>query len=95
MVADAVDLARALLIGIVRELHAAYREAVVLGTGERPILVGFGNGVRRNRVLRRELARRFGSDPLLGTANTRTSPPPAPQYSANRRLVPVHGGIGV
>lgn len=60
------NLARALLNGIARELHAAYRESVALGAGERTILVGSGNGVRRNRVLRRELARRFGSDPLLG-----------------------------
>lgn len=61
------NLARALLNGIAAELHAAYREAVTLGAGERPLLVGSGNGVRRNRVLRRELARRFGAAPLLGT----------------------------
>jgi sedoheptulokinase len=61
------NLARALLHGIARELYAAYREAVALGAGERSILVGSGNGIRRNRVLRHELARRFGADPSLGS----------------------------
>ncbi len=61
------NLARALLNGIARELHDAYSEAVALGAKERTILVGSGNGLRLNPVLRGELARLFGRRPVIGT----------------------------
>ena len=61
------NLARALLNGVARELHGAYRQAVALGAGERTTLVGSGNGLRLNPVLRRELARLFGRPPVIGS----------------------------
>ena len=61
------NLARALLNGMARELHDAYRRALALGAGERTILIGSGNGLRLNPVLRRELARLFGHPPVIGT----------------------------
>ena len=61
------NLARALLNGVARELHYAYREAVTLGAKERTMLVGSGNGLRLNPVLRRELGRWFGKAPIIGT----------------------------
>ena len=61
------NLARALLNGMARELHDAYRRAVALGAGERTTLVGSGNGLRLNPVLRGELARLFGHPPVIGT----------------------------
>ena len=61
------NLARALLNGMAHELHDAYRQALALGAGERTILVGSGNGLRLNPVLRGELARRFGHPPVIGT----------------------------
>ena len=61
------NLARALLNGVARELHGAYRQAVALGAGERTMLVGSGNGLRLNPVLRRELARLFGRPPVIGS----------------------------
>lgn len=61
------NLARALLNGMARELHDAYRRALALGAGERTILVGSGNGLRLNPILRRELAHLFGHPPVIGT----------------------------
>ena len=61
------NLARALLNGMARELHDAYLQALALGAGERTILVGSGNGLRLNPVLRDELARRFGHPPVIGS----------------------------
>ena len=60
-------LARALLNGMARELHDAYRQALALGAGDRTSLVGSGNGLRLNSVLREELARLFGYPPVIGT----------------------------
>ena len=61
------NLARALLNGMARELHDAYRETLALGAGERTVLVGSGNGLRLNPVLRGELGRLFGHPPVIGT----------------------------
>ena len=61
------NLARALLNGMARELHDAYRRALALGAGQRTILVGSGNGLRLNPVLRGELACLFGRPPVIGT----------------------------
>jgi len=52
-------LARAVIEGTAQELYGLYR-AMVPHVGERPIVVASGNGVRRNPVLARALARRFG-----------------------------------
>ena len=52
-------LTRALLEGVAAELAAAYREAVRLGAGQRAKLVGSGNGVKLNPVLRAALAAEF------------------------------------
>ena len=61
------NMTRALLNGIARELHDAYLQALALGAGERTILVGSGNGLRLNPVLRGDLARRFGHPPVIGS----------------------------
>ena len=61
------NMTRALLNGMARELHDAYLQGLALGAGERTILVGSGNGLRLNPVLRGELARRFGHPPVIGS----------------------------
>lgn len=61
------NLTRALLNGIVRELHEGYNQAVDLGAGARTTLVGSGNGLRLNPVLREEMARQFGLPLVSGT----------------------------
>ena len=61
------NLARALLNGVVRELHEGYNRAVAFGAGERTTLVGSGNGLRLNPVLRGEMARQFGLPLVIGT----------------------------
>ncbi|MDA0676781.1 MAG: FGGY family carbohydrate kinase, partial [Chloroflexi bacterium] len=54
------NVAMALFEGIARQLHAAYVEAQELGAPARDRLIGSGNGVRRNPVLRSSLSRLFG-----------------------------------
>jgi sedoheptulokinase len=42
------------------ELHRSYEETVLLGAGRKAQLVGSGNGLRLNDVLRSSLESRFG-----------------------------------
>jgi sugar (pentulose or hexulose) kinase len=53
------NVAMALFEGIARQLHAAYVEAQDLGAPARERLIGSGNGVRRNPVLRSALGSLF------------------------------------
>ncbi len=54
------NLMEGFLEGIAEELHMLYRAAGERETCGRTILVGSGNGIRRNATLRRILERRFG-----------------------------------
>jgi sugar (pentulose or hexulose) kinase len=54
------NVAMALFEGIARQLHASYLEAQELGAPSRDRLIGSGNGVRRNPVLRSALSNLFG-----------------------------------
>ncbi len=56
--------ARALLEGMANGFSAFFEEMGPV-VGRRPLLVGAGNGVRRNRLLARILARRFGMSLLI------------------------------
>ncbi|NQW16071.1 MAG: hypothetical protein HQ478_01160 [Chloroflexi bacterium] len=55
-------VARATFEGMAMELRRAYVEAVDLGAGSRTQLVGSGNGLRLNPVLRGALEARFGTE---------------------------------
>ena len=59
-------MARALFEAMARELADAYRTAVALGAGERTRLVGSGNAIKLNPVLRESLEREFGLKLALG-----------------------------
>ena len=63
------NVAMALFAGIARQLHASYLEAQELGAPSRDRLIGSGNGVRRNPVLRSALSNLFGTSLEL-TART-------------------------
>ena len=63
------NLARALLNGMAEALHADYRHALERGVTARRLLVGSGNGLRLNPVLREELARRFDQRLQMGRLN--------------------------
>ncbi len=58
--------ARALLEGMADGFYAFF-ERMKPAVGTRPLLVGAGNGVRRNRLLAQILARRFGMPLLIPT----------------------------
>ena len=53
-------IANALFDGMAGELHRSYEEAISLGAGRKAQLVGSGNGLRLNSVLRSLLEGRFG-----------------------------------
>ncbi len=53
-------MARALLSGMAEELHGYYREMEALGAGSRSVLIGSGNGIRKNQLLREIVAESFG-----------------------------------
>jgi sugar (pentulose or hexulose) kinase len=55
-------IANALFDGMAGELHRSYEEAVGLGAGRKSQLVGSGNGLRLNGVLRSSLESRFGME---------------------------------
>ncbi|HIL08726.1 MAG TPA: xylulokinase, partial [Candidatus Latescibacteria bacterium] len=59
-------MARALFEGMAVQLADAYREAVALGAGERSRLVGSGNGLKLNALLREALAAEFGMPVAVG-----------------------------
>ena len=54
------NVARALFEGMARQLHGSYVEAMELGSGAKSYLVGSGNGIRKNPVLRESLEALFG-----------------------------------
>ena len=51
------------------QLAGSYREAVKLGAGERSFLVGSGNGLKLNPVLRESLTAELGMPVQLGQLN--------------------------
>jgi sugar (pentulose or hexulose) kinase len=53
-------LSRALLEGVIAQFKWLYDNAVAVGAGERSTLVGAGNGVRKNVVLKEIAERTFG-----------------------------------
>jgi sugar (pentulose or hexulose) kinase len=53
-------MARALLEGLAEQFELLYQEMLDAGVERRGTLVGSGNGIRRNRLLREILAQRFG-----------------------------------
>ena len=59
-------MARALFEGMAAQLADSYREAAKLGAGERSTLVGSGNGVKLNPVLRESLESKFRMSLQLG-----------------------------
>jgi sedoheptulokinase len=76
-------LTRALIRGMVNEL-VSYYENSHSGQPQPRFIVGSGNGLRRNSVLRRELSLRFGSEILL--------PPYEEEAAVGAALV---AGVGV
>jgi sedoheptulokinase len=62
-------MARALFEAMAAQLADSYREAAMLGAGERSILVGSGNGIKLNPVLRESLEAEFGMPIMLGRHN--------------------------
>lgn len=62
-------MARALFEAMAAQLADSYREAVNLGAPERNRLVGSGNGLKLNPVLRRSLESEFGLSLELGKLN--------------------------
>lgn len=62
-------MARALFEAMATQLADSYREAAKLGAGERSKLVGSGNGVKLNPVLRDSLEAEFGMPIQLGSHN--------------------------
>ena len=62
-------MARALFEAMAAQLADSYREAVKLGASERSRLVGSGNGLKLNPVLRESLESEFGLPLELGKLN--------------------------
>ena len=62
-------MARALFEAMALQLADSYREAARLGAGQRSKLVGSGNGIRLNQVLRESLEAEFGMPMQLGSHN--------------------------
>ncbi len=62
-------MARSLFEAMASHLADSYREAAKLGAGERSILVGSGNAVKLNPVLRDSLEAEFGMPLQLGNNN--------------------------
>ncbi|MCI0805187.1 MAG: hypothetical protein J4N96_12155 [Chloroflexi bacterium] len=62
-------MARALFEAMAFQLAESYREAAKIGAGERATLVGSGNGIRLNSVLRESLEAEFGMPVHLGPHN--------------------------
>ena len=60
-------LTRALLEGMAVELADSYREAILLGGGARSKLVGAGNGIKLNPVLRAALEAEFAMPLHVGS----------------------------
>ena len=60
-------LARALFEAMAAQLADSYREAIKRGAAERSQLVGSGNGIKLNPVLRESLEREFGMSLQLGS----------------------------
>ncbi len=54
------NLSRALLEGVIAQFKRLYDTTLVAGAGERSVLIGAGNGVRKNKVLREVAERVFG-----------------------------------
>ncbi len=54
------NLSRALLEGVIAQFKRLYDITLVAGAGERSVLIGAGNGVRKNKVLREVAERVFG-----------------------------------
>lgn len=59
-------MARALFEAMALQLADSYREAEKLGAGERSVLIGSGNGIRLNSVLRDSLEAEFRMPMQLG-----------------------------
>ena len=55
-----MNLSRALLEGVIAQFRLLYENAVAVGVSERSVLIGAGNGVRRNPVLREIAEQKFG-----------------------------------
>jgi sedoheptulokinase len=62
-------MARALFEAMAEQLADSYREAANLGAGTRSILVGSGNGLKLNAVLRESLEAELGMSLQLGRHN--------------------------
>jgi sugar (pentulose or hexulose) kinase len=62
-------MARALFEAMAAQLADSYREAAKLGAGERALLVGSGNGLKLNPVLRQSLETEFEMPMQLGRHN--------------------------
>ncbi|NQW20982.1 MAG: hypothetical protein HQ477_09750 [Chloroflexi bacterium] len=62
-------IARALFEAMAAQLADSYREAAKLGAGERSMLVGSGNGLKLNPVLRESLESELGMSLQLGRHN--------------------------
>jgi sugar (pentulose or hexulose) kinase len=57
---SAGHLSRALMEGVIAQFKQLYRTAISTGATERNVLVGSGNGIRKNRVLREIAEDQFG-----------------------------------
>jgi len=55
------QLTRALMEGVIGQFRRLYQNALDVGAGERSVLVGSGNGIRKNPVLREIAESQFGS----------------------------------
>ncbi|MBT3996570.1 MAG: hypothetical protein HOF01_12320, partial [Chloroflexi bacterium] len=62
-------MARALFEAMAGQLADSYREAAKLGAGERSVLVGSGNGLKLNPVLRESIEAELGMSLQLGRHN--------------------------
>jgi len=62
-------MARALFEAMAAQLADSYREAAKLGAGTRSMLVGSGNGLKLNPVLRESLEAELGMSLQLGRNN--------------------------
>jgi sugar (pentulose or hexulose) kinase len=62
-------MARSLFEAMAAQLADSYREAAKLGAGERSTLVGSGNAIKLNPVLRESLEAEFGMPLQLGSNN--------------------------
>jgi sedoheptulokinase len=56
---DPGHLSRALLEGVIAQFRLLYENAVAVGVGERSVLIGAGNGLRKNPVLREIAEQKF------------------------------------